>query len=625
MSPPHRNVWRLYLLLSLIILCLLMLGFMEWFLSNTWVQQPLSHESAFTPRHDTVCVTSIHSDNSIPQEQSSPPQENEGPMGCLPGYYSAAELQPRFQRPPQDTCFHGAGGRAYPLSDLTAEEEVLRSIGYAKYNLNAFVSDRISLHRDLGPDTRPPECLVKKFKRCPALSPVSVIIIFHNEACSTLLRTVYSVLYTVPSLLLREIILVDDASTNEDLMKTLDEYVRQLPLVRLLRQPARKGLVGARLLGAEQAKADVLVFLDAHCECWLGWLEPLLERIALDNTLVVSPDIVSIDRHTFQFQQPVPKPLIHARGTFDWALVFMFEPLPQALEDMRLDETQPFPTPAIAGGLFAISKSFFQHLGTYDPDMQIWGGENLEMSLRVWMCGGKLEIVPCSVVGHIYRMENSHTFPEGSSVVSRNLVRLAEVWMDEYKVLFYNRHMEAARIFKEKSYGELSQRHQLRKRLGCKSFGWYMNNIRPDFFIPELNPHFYGALMNRGLKMCLDVGELDDGKAQIGISKCHGDPASQYFEYTSLNEIRHNVKSELCLSVAHPSVARPMITLQTCVARDGERNVPSHQAFSYEKGGLLQSQKFYLCLQAVRYAVFLASCASEEHTQVWVFIPEMPK
>nr|XP_033771639.1 polypeptide N-acetylgalactosaminyltransferase 6-like isoform X3 [Geotrypetes seraphini] len=622
MAPPLIKVTKLRVLLILCILCLLIMGFMNWYLSKISVQQPSSQESAFNPRHDA----NVYSDNGTLQWQSSPSLENEGPTGCLPGYYSPAELQPHFQRPSQDPWIPGAGGRPYQVSDLTAEEKKELKSGYAKYNLNAFVSDRISLLRDLGPDTRAPECVAKKFKRCPALSPVSVIIIFHNEAFSTLLRTVCSVLATVPRFLLLEIILVDDASTNEDLQKTLDEYLRLLPLVRLLRMPVRKGLVGARLLGAEEAKADVLVFLDAHCECWSGWLEPLLERIALDNTLVVSPDIAIINLNTFKFERPVPKPLMHSRGTFDWSLSFMFEPLPQALEDMQMDETQPFPTPAIAGGIFAISKSFFQHIGTYDPDMQIWGGENLEMSLRVWMCGGKLEIVPCSVIGHIYRLENPHVSPEESSVVSRNLVRVAEVWMDEYKMLFYHRHMDAARIFKEKSYGDLSQRHRLREQLGCKSFGWYMNNVRSDFFIPEFNPRFYGSLVNLGLKRCLEIGELEDGKAEVSTSKCQDDdPAAQYFEYSSLNEIRHNIRKELCLSVAHPRVERPMFTFQACVVQDGERKVPPHQAFSFDKDGLIRSQKFNLCIQAGRYALFLASCFSEEYAQVWVFIPVLPK
>ena len=71
----------------------------------------------------------------------------------------------------------------------------------------------------------------------------------------------------------------------------------------------------------------------------------------------------------------------------------------------------------------------------YDEGMNGFGGENLEMSFRIWMCGGSIYTHPCSHVGHIFR----HTAPYGGhgDTFGLNVARMAEVWMDEYKRLFY--------------------------------------------------------------------------------------------------------------------------------------------------------------------------------------------
>jgi hypothetical protein len=64
--------------------------------------------------------------------------------------------------------------------------------------------------------------------------------------------------------------------------------------------------------------------------------------------------------------------------------------------------------------------------------------------IKVWMCGGSIEILPCSHVGHIYRSGHPYNMTgRGGNldVHGTNSKRLAEVWMDDYKRLFYVHRM----------------------------------------------------------------------------------------------------------------------------------------------------------------------------------------
>lgn len=61
------------------------------------------------------------------------------------------------------------------------------------------------------------------------------------------------------------------------------------------------GLIRARLAGARLAKGEVLVFLDAHCECVTTWLEPLLHRIKEKHNAVLVPIIDVIEAKNFYY------------------------------------------------------------------------------------------------------------------------------------------------------------------------------------------------------------------------------------------------------------------------------------------------------------------------------------
>ncbi|KAK5863523.1 hypothetical protein PBY51_000550 [Eleginops maclovinus] len=560
-------------------------------------------------------VNNIGFQIGAPQPQPVQVQPTEDTK-CPAGFYTQAELKPHLERLPQDPNSPGADGKAFLKDNLSPEEAKEKEEGMTRHCFNQFASDRISLSRSLGDDTRPSECVERKFRRCPPLPTTSVIIVFHNEAWSTLLRTVYSVLHTSPAFLLKEIILVDDASVAEHLKTQLEDYVRQLKIVRVLRQPERKGLITARLLGASVAQGEVLTFLDAHCECFHGWLEPLLARIVEEPTAVVSPEITTIDLTTFHFNKPVASSRAFNRGNFDWSLTFGWEQIPEDARKLRKDETYPVKTPTFAGGLFSILKTYFEHIGTYDDKMEIWGGENVEMSFRVWQCGGQLEIIPCSVVGHVFRSKSPHTFPKGTEVITRNQVRLAEVWMDDYKKVFYRRNKNAAVMASENKFGDISDRLNLREKLHCKNFTWYLDAIYPEAFIPDLDPELFGAIKNSGSQSCLDVGENNQGDKPMIMYTCHNMGGNQYFEYSSGKELRHNIGKQLCL---HAMPQPQQLKLELCQRKGKGTSVSPQQEWILTEGHLLKNPSSGKCLHLKGSQVQMADCNAADLFQHWTF------
>lgn len=174
----------------------------------------------------------------------------------------------------------------------------------------------------------------------------------------------------------------------------------------------------------------------------------------------------------------------------------------EVLDGYSKDATIPYKTPVMAGGLFAVDKDYFFEIGSYDDKMDIWGGENLEMSFRVWMCGGRVEISPCSHVGHVFRKASPYNFPrEGGvgAVLHANLARVALVWMDDMADFYFNVNNFAAAKADQQN---VEQRLALRDRLGCKDFNWYLQHVWPQHFYPTKGRTF-GLFKHRQSGLCL--------------------------------------------------------------------------------------------------------------------------
>ncbi|XP_027842638.2 polypeptide N-acetylgalactosaminyltransferase 5 isoform X2 [Aphis gossypii] len=490
---------------------------------------------------------------------------------------------------------HGEGGRGVTMKP---EQEAIMKQKFKENQFNIIASDMISLNRSLQ-DIRQGEC---KSKQYPTLMPTtSIVIVFHNEAWSTLLRTVWSVINRSPRSLLKEILLVDDASERDFLGKKLEDYVATLPVTtKVLRTVKRSGLIRARLLGAKHVTGQVITFLDAHCECADGWLEPLLARIVLNRKTVVCPVIDVISDDTFEYVTASDM----TWGGFNWKLNFRWYRVPQReMARRNQDRTAPLRTPTMAGGLFSIDKDYFYELGSYDEGMDIWGGENLEMSFRIWMCGGTLEISPCSHVGHVFRKSTPYTFPGGTShIVNHNNARLAEVWMDEWKHFYYAINPGASNV----EVGDVSERLALREKLKCKSFRWYLENIYPESQMP-LDYYYLGEIKNVDSQQCLDTMSRKSGE-KVGMSYCHGLGGNQVFAYTKRSQI---MSDDNCLDASN--IVGP-VSLIRCHGLEG------NQAWVYDsKEMTIKHKTTDQCLEhsmsADQYAAILNECDGSRSQQ----------
>jgi len=164
----------------------------------------------------------------------------------------------------------GLGDKGNAATVPSHQEEVAEEV-MKKEAFNRILSEMISPNRS-APDTREAACRSEVYDA--TLPDMSVVIIFTNEAFTSLVRTLHSVINRTPPELLKEIILVDDFSDSRDLKGKFERYVAtkfEPWKIRLIRLEKRSGLIRARMIGAHLAVGDVLLFLDAHCEATEGW------------------------------------------------------------------------------------------------------------------------------------------------------------------------------------------------------------------------------------------------------------------------------------------------------------------------------------------------------------------
>jgi GT2 family glycosyltransferase len=224
----------------------------------------------------------------------------------------------------------------------------------------------------------------------------SLVISTYNEG-ELLARTVDTCLETSAGLD-REVLIADDASTDG----SVEAVLRRFASVRSVRHERRRGVSPTKMLGADNARGEVLVFLDAHCKPERGSIERLIERVESQGGMaVITPTIVGLDPERWHTD---PTQAGHGYTVNLYTLECGWQPL----EEMSpAGEGAPglYESPAFIGCAVATSRVLLDRLWGFDRHMLSWGVEDIDLALKCWLMGYRILHEPDAVVGHSFRTD----------------------------------------------------------------------------------------------------------------------------------------------------------------------------------------------------------------------------
>lgn len=209
--------------------------------------------------------------------------------------------------------------------------------------------------------------------------------------------------------------------------------------------------------------------------------------------------------------------------------------------------------------------------------------------------------------------------------MAHNSLRLAHVWMDEYKEQYLSLRPE----LRNRGYGDISERVLLRQRLQCRSFRWYLDTVYPEMqTVANGNKQQQPLFINKGVRrpkvlqrgrlrnlatgrclvaqgrasqkggavvlrpcdprdpeqdwaydqegqlvlaglLCLDVSEVRTFDPPR-LMKCHGSGGSQQWALGKSNRL-YQVSVGQCLAVAQPIGPKGYVSMAICDASQAQQ------------------------------------------------------
>ncbi|RBP88738.1 GT2 family glycosyltransferase [Cytobacillus firmus] len=255
-----------------------------------------------------------------------------------------------------------------------------------------------------------------------------------------------------------EIIVVDDGSEDQ-CCHFLEEEQEKIKLIKTNSAGAAK----ARNIGAEHASGKYFIFCDAHMFFKDYFIDSLVAPIENGIADAVNPGIAD-------FMNPEKK-------GYGYTWNEQLEP------KWKTDIKKLSKVPLLAGGCLAISKEVFQYINGFENGFKVWGREDEEISLKLWLMGYRCFAEPKCTVFHVFRTE-SPPFLITWEDVNYNLLRMAYSHFNEKRVekckkliKFTDPDFVIDRVLK--SDVMLQREHYFQKRVHDDD--WFMNLFGINF------------------------------------------------------------------------------------------------------------------------------------------------
>eukprot|EP00747_Dinoflagellata_sp_TGD_P124720 gnl/TRDRNA2_/TRDRNA2_174043_c4_seq2.p1 gnl/TRDRNA2_/TRDRNA2_174043_c4~~gnl/TRDRNA2_/TRDRNA2_174043_c4_seq2.p1 ORF type:complete len:361 (-),score=55.50 gnl/TRDRNA2_/TRDRNA2_174043_c4_seq2:42-1124(-) len=206
--------------------------------------------------------------------------------------------------------------------------------------------------------------------------------------------------------------------------------------------------------------------------------------------------------------------------------------------------------------------------------------------------------------------------------INRNKLRAAEIWMDEYKDLV---KLASPPLPDHMSIEPLKPRQDLRKKLNCKSFKWFVENVYPSLFVPQITADTkVGSLQSPALNACMDTLGATGQGAKIGAYPCHFQHGTQALIYDGEGLIRLAMTGYS--GCAGAGAHKEELKITPCTA--GSAGVGHSWDWDPATGHVKVRGGISNCLQAYNHQtdkgpfdIRLAPCSEGDENQRWQWAP----